>query len=127
LGLGLLALIGLTAGLLALLILGQTWAAFAHFGGGTLTRVLLADLLNATLALLRVAFCYVRYLFYDLQAEVLDLAFHGTDLEDLGLDYLPSLPRLLLAAFLDLGALLVQALLALAKLGLALYHYWLIL
>ncbi len=127
LGLALLALIGLTALLLAALILAQTCAAFAHFGGATLARVLLADLLNAALALLRVAFCYARYLFYDLQGEALDLAFHGTDLEDLGLDFLPSLPRLLLAAFLDLGARLVQALLALAKLGLALYLFWLIL
>jgi hypothetical protein len=127
LSLGLLGLVLGTAALLGATLLLQLFAAFAIFGGATLARVIVADLLNAGLGLLRVASCVVRFVFYDLQGEVLDLAFHGTDLEDLGLADVPSLPLTLLVVFLDLGALLVQALLALAKLGLALFLSWLIL
>jgi hypothetical protein len=71
---------GTALGLLVATLL-QTIAIFAHLGGAALTRALLVDLLNFGLGLLRVAFCFVRYLFYDLQSEVMDLAFHGADLE----------------------------------------------
>ena len=68
----------------------------------------------------------MRFVFYDLQGEVLDLAFHGTDLEDLGVDFIPSVPRIIVGGFLDLGTWLVQSLLAVVKLGLALFLFWLI-
>jgi hypothetical protein len=42
-------------------------------------RVLYADLVNNGLCLLRIFFCWVRYVFYDLQSEVIDFTTHYTE------------------------------------------------
>jgi hypothetical protein len=47
-------------------------------------RVLYGDALNNLLSLTRVLFCWLRYLFYDLQAELVDMAFHFVDTSDSG-------------------------------------------
>jgi hypothetical protein len=55
----------------------------SSISGGELTlRVLYTDLVNNALCLLRIFFCWVRYIFYDLQAELVDFAFHYTELGD---------------------------------------------
>lgn len=48
-------------------------------GSGTL-RVLYTDLINNMLYIVRIFFCWIRYLFYDLQGELVDFIFHYTEL-----------------------------------------------
>jgi hypothetical protein len=60
-------------------------------GGEATLRLIYADIVNNGLCLLRVFFCWVRYLFYDLQSELVDFAFHYTELaEEGGLESLAS-------------------------------------
>jgi hypothetical protein len=41
--------------------------------------MVLTDVVTNVLCVLRVFFCWVRYIFYDLQVEAVDFAFHYTD------------------------------------------------
>lgn len=110
-------------------------------------RLLYADFVNNVLCLLRVFLCWLRYVFYDLQAELLDLSFHFTELGGvdatlggvLGLGYLggevgsPALGALLgllctlATLLLEAAFVIAQLLLGGVKLGLALFLFWLIL
>jgi len=80
-----LGVIGLAVGLLAVAVDLQYYYMVSSISGGELTlRLLYADLVNNALCLLRIFFCWVRYLFYDLQAELVDLSFHYTELAEEG-------------------------------------------
>ena len=137
--------IGLAVALLALAVDLQYYYMISSISGGELTlRVLYADLVNNALCLLRIFFCWVRYLFYDLQAELVDLSFHYTELAEegvlgatagvatsvggaLGWGGLAALTGGLLTTYLDGVALLLQLLIGAFKLALALFLFWLIL
>ena len=80
LGYGVLLLVIATFALWALAVDTQAYYTLCCVGSGDLTtRVVLTDALNNALCALRIFFCWVRYLFYDLQVEAVDLAFHYTD------------------------------------------------
>ena len=137
--------VGLAVVLLALAVDLQYYYMISSISGGELTlRVLYADLVNNALCLLRIFFCWVRYLFYDLQAELVDLSFHYTELAEegvlgvvggvgvglgggLGWGGLVSLTGGLVITYLDGVALLLQLLIGAFKLALALFLFWLIL
>lgn len=118
-GIVLLALIALTSVALCIQAGLGLFSGFSSLGGAALIRAVLSDGLNFFLGLLRVAFCFVRYAFYDLQGELVDFAFHGTEVEDTGL-FVATTPN---HVFLDLAFFVVQTLLAIAKLALALYLF----
>lgn len=65
------------------LILGtdvQYYYMISSISNGDLTlRVIVFDVINNFLCILRIFFCWVRYLFYDLQVELVDFSFHYTD------------------------------------------------
>lgn len=122
----------------------QFYFLISSISGGELTlRILYTDVVNNGLCLLRVFFCWIRYIFYDLQAELVDLAFHYTELGDeSALEAFPSLGAaegsylwallanlsgMLLVIFLDLVSILFQILIGAFKLALALFLFWLIL
>jgi hypothetical protein len=78
-----LSILGVGLLLLAVAIDVQYYFLLASTSGGGLTlRVIYADLVANSLCLLRIFFCWVRYLFYDLQAELIDLTFHYTETLD---------------------------------------------
>jgi hypothetical protein len=134
---------------LALLVLAvdiQYYYMLSAVSGGEATlRVFYADIVNNGLCLLRIFFCWVRYLFYDLQAELVDFAFHYTETGDegaleaagwgeldggdagLSLALLTAEVGALVGLLLDLGFVLIQLLIGLGKLTLALFLFWLIL
>lgn len=74
--------------LLAVVLLGiavdvQYYFLISSISGGEQTlRLLYTDTVNNVLCLLRIFFCWIRYLFYDLQAELVDFSFHYTELAD---------------------------------------------
>ena len=131
--------------LLALAVDVQYYFMISAISGGEATlRVFYTDIVNNGLCLLRVFFCWVRYLFYDLQAELVDFAFHYTEtaeesvLEGVGaarlwadaaLDWaeLGALTGGALLVGFDAVAMLVQLLIGGFKLALALFLFWLIL
>lgn len=47
--------------------------------GDLTTRTVVSDLVNNFLCALRIFFCWVRYVFYDLQVEFIDFTYHYTD------------------------------------------------
>lgn len=57
----------------------QYFFMVSNAGGDLTLRVIAFDLVNNVLCALRVFFCWVRYIFYDLQVELVDLSFHYTD------------------------------------------------
>jgi hypothetical protein len=65
------------------LVLGtdvQYYYMISSISNGDLTlRVICFDVINNFLCILRIFFCWVRYLFYDLQVELVDFSFHYTD------------------------------------------------
>jgi hypothetical protein len=65
------------------LILGidiQYYYMISSVSSGDLTaRVIAFDIINNFLCILRIFFCWVRYIFYDLQVELVDFTFHYTD------------------------------------------------
>lgn len=80
LGYGILLLVIATFALWGLSVDVQAYYTLCCVGSGDLTtRVILTDMLNNFLCVLRIFFCWVRYLFYDFQVEAVDLAFHYTD------------------------------------------------
>jgi hypothetical protein len=114
-------------------------------------RSALLDAANNFLCLLRIFFCWVRYIFYDLQVELVDFAFHYTDgVNDASLlgaqsglhasawagqatpdqasagSALRSPAWALLACLADVAAVLVQALVGFVKLFIASFLLWLI-
>ena len=125
--------VGLAVVLLALAVDLQYYYMISSISGGELTlRVLYADLVNNALCLLRIFFCWVRYLFYDLQAELVDLSFHYTELAEEGVLGVVGgagvgLTGGLVITYLDGVALLLQLLIGAFKLALALFLFWLIL
>jgi hypothetical protein len=65
------------------LILGsdiQYYYMISSISNGDLTlRVICFDVINNFLCILRIFFCWIRYLFYDLQVELVDFSFHYAD------------------------------------------------
>jgi hypothetical protein len=99
---------GILALTLLLLNLGvdlQYYYLISCISGAELTlRTIYTDLINNGLCLLRIFFCWVRYVFYDLQSELVDFAFHYTELaEELALGGAPARPTGLWAAWAGLG------------------------
>jgi hypothetical protein len=47
--------------------------------GDLVFRVICFDVINNFLCVLRIFFCWVRYIFYDLQVELVDFSFHYVD------------------------------------------------
>jgi hypothetical protein len=81
LGYGVFALVGLTVAFLVLATDVQLYLLVSAAGSGEATlRSVATDLVNNGLCLLRVFLCWVRYLFYDLQTELVDFTFHYSDL-----------------------------------------------
>lgn len=73
-------IIALAVFLLLLAIDVQYYYMVSAISGGEATlRLLYADIVNNGLCLLRVFFCWIRYLFYDLQSELVDFTFHYTE------------------------------------------------
>lgn len=138
------------------LILGidiQYFYMVSNISGGDLTtRVVVFDVINNFLCVLRIFFCWVRYIFYDLQVELVDFSFHYTDsINDLNLfiffdnfqtnwnnnthsninqySLLSSLRVsfwLLIFYFLDISFIIFQILLSFVKLFIAFFLLWLI-
>lgn len=57
----------------------QYFFMVSNAGGDLTFRVVCFDLINNLLCALRVFFCWVRYIFYDLQVELVDMTFQYTD------------------------------------------------
>ena len=97
----------------------------AASGGEVWRKAALADALNVLLCSLRIALCWARYIFYDIQVEVVDLALHYTD-EILELNL--TTPAVLSPAHAALGiaVALLQTVLRLFKLAIAWSLVWLI-
>jgi len=135
---------GVIAAALALLVVAvdiQYYYMISAISGGEATlRIFYTDVVNNGLCLLRVFFCWIRYLFYDLQAELVDFAFHYTETaEESWLEQAPVATRwsdagvewaslgalcggLLLVGF-DAAAMLLQLLIGGFKLALALFLF----
>lgn len=109
-------------------------------GGSEVTlRVLYADVVSNALCLLRIVFCWVRYVFYDLQSELIDFTAHYTD-PDLGCAWAEStlattrgvaglehLATDLALILLDLQLCVLQLFVGCFKLAIATFLFWLIL
>jgi len=138
------------------LILGtdvQYYYMISSISNGDLTlRVIVFDVINNFLCILRIFFCWVRYLFYDLQVELVDFSFHYTDsVNDLNLLALydgvnagwfnsgftattgSSLFAVVKASgwilvyfYLDISLLILQMLIGFAKFFIAFFLLWLI-
>jgi hypothetical protein len=76
-------MLGFVVLLFFFLILGsdvQYYYMISSISNGDLTlRVIIFDIINNFLCVLRIFFCWVRYIFYDLQVELVDFSFHYTD------------------------------------------------
>lgn len=57
----------------------QYFFMISNAGGDFTLRVIVFDLINNLLCALRVFFCWIRYIFYDLQVEMVDMTFQYTD------------------------------------------------
>lgn len=111
-------------------------------GSDPLLRVLAADVANNALCALRVFFCWVRYVFYDMQVELVDLSAHYTDpaneaaiADALGLAQAaweggaqPEVgqPGLLVQVIADTAFNLAQIVLSVFKFAIATFLLWLI-
>lgn len=98
-------------------------------GGSVGLRVVLTDVTSVALCLLRVVFCWVRYIFYDLQVELVDLSLHYTDevgAPSFGGWGLHAPLALLVGVQWDLTLVIVQVLLSVFKLAIASFLLWLI-
>jgi Ca2+/Na+ antiporter len=150
LGYGVLILVIATFALWGLSVDVQAYYTLCCVGSGDLTtRVVLTDMLNNFLCVLRIFFCWVRYLFYDFQVEAVDLAFHYTDVaNDLspltllegGAWFAPepseggarpiwavtSTLWVIIAPMMDVATTLLQLLLGLFKFAIALFLLWLL-
>lgn len=150
LGYGVLILVVATFALWALAVDVQAYYTLSCVGAGDLTaRVVLMDALNNALCVLRIFFCWVRYLFYDFQVEAVDLAFHYTDVSNEltpltllegGAWWAPEPTEggarpmwaaaaplwALVAPALDVAFTLLQLLLGLFKFAIALFLLWLL-
>lgn len=117
------SIIGLAVALLFLAIDLQYYYLVSAISGGELSlRIIYNDILNNGLCLLRIVFCWVRYLFYDLQSELVDLSFHYTELAEND-----SIAWIGFSAYLDMISMVFQLLIGAFKLMLALFLFWLIL
>lgn len=150
LGYGILILVVSTFALWGLSVDVQAYYTLCSIGSGDLTlRVVLTDILNNFLCVLRIFFCWVRYLFYDFQVEAVDMAFHyadsSNDLSPLALleggawfspepsegaarpvwALAPSV-WLILVPLVDVASTLLQLLLGLFKFAIALFLLWLL-
>jgi hypothetical protein len=150
LGYGILALVVATFALWGLSVDVQAYYTLCCVGSGDLTtRLVLTDVLNNFLCVLRIFFCWVRYLFYDFQVEAVDMAFHYTDVtNDLspltllegGAWFAPEAAEgatrptwaatssvwALLVPVMDVAATLLQLLLGVFKFAIALFLLWLL-
>lgn len=128
----------------------QYFFMISNAGGDVTFRVVCFDLINNLLCALRVFFCWIRYIFYDLQVELVDMTFQYTDsVNELSLlswfDNFASnsssnfnknygslwssfslLAWLIVATFVDIALYIVQALIGLFKLVIASFLLWLI-
>jgi hypothetical protein len=97
-------------------------------GGEILGRLVLADIVNFFLCLLRVMLCWTRYIFYDIQVEGIDIALQYTDESYLSLGGV-SFASLFFAALesqLDIVFVGLQTMLSLFKIAIASFLLWLI-
>lgn len=128
----------------------QYFFMISNTGGDLTLRVVLFDLINNLLGALRVFFCWIRYVFYDLQVELVDMAFQYTDsVNEISLSawfeiyanntytnanrntgslWVTSISLLwaLIATFIDITLYILQALTGLFKLIIASFLLWLI-
>lgn len=128
----------------------QYFFMVSNAGGDLTFRVICFDLVNNVLCALRVFFCWVRYIFYDLQVELVDLSFHYADSVnetslltwfEVNLQNSATWPAhnpnslissasalvwSLAAVFLDVALYIFQALAGLFKLVIASFLLWLI-
>ena len=90
---------------------------------------MISDVVNVALCLLRVVFCWVRYIFYDLQVELVDLSLHYTDevgsLQFGGWGLYTPL-ALVVATQWDITLVIIQVLLSFFKIVIASFLLWLI-
>jgi hypothetical protein len=150
LGYGVLLLVIATFALWGLSVDIQAYYTLCCVGSGDLTtRLILTDVLNNFLCVLRIFFCWVRYLFYDFQVEAVDMAFHYTDVaNDLspltllegGAWFAPEPSEgglrpvwavssgiwVLIAPMMDVATTLLQLLLGVFKFAIALFLLWLL-
>jgi hypothetical protein len=114
-----LSIIALAVFLLFVAIDLQYYYLVSAISGGELTiRIIYNDVLNNGLCLLRIFFCWVRYLFYDLQSELVDLSFHYTELSEND-----SIAWVGFSAYLDTVSMVFQLLIGAFKLALALFLF----
>lgn len=128
----------------------QYFFMISNAGGDITFRVICFDLINNLLCALRVFFCWIRYIFYDLQVELVDMTFQYTDSvnEVTLLAWFDSFSSntntnsnknygslwssaflaiwLVVATFVDITLYIVQALTGLFKLVIASFLLWLI-
>lgn len=128
----------------------QYFFMVSNAGGDVTLRVICFDLINNLLCALRVFFCWIRYIFYDLQVELVDMTFQYSDsinevaltswFDTLALNtvnaHSPNAGSLwassfmliwvLVATFFDIACYVLQALTGLFKLVIASFLLWLI-
>ena len=144
---GLILLIGLGLGAMFVLLLVDIqyfFTASAASSSEITLRLIYTDFINNLLCCTRVIFCWIRYLFYELQSELVDMTlFYAETGDSTQVGYffndlssndsqgwlLSNLTMLGLNPVQILGEItliLIQTVFSAAKLGLALYLYWLI-
>jgi hypothetical protein len=113
---------------LTVLIGSACLSIFLAFGlspasrGENLTRVLINDVQNIILCLLRVFLCWTRYIFYDAQVEFVDIALqHSDEIFPSSTVVYDSKIELFLHSFFDIISSLLQITLSLFKLLIASY------
>lgn len=128
----------------------QYFFMISNTGGDLTFRVIIFDLINNLLGALRVFFCWIRYVFYDLQVELVDMAFQYTDsVNEIALTAwfevysnnahvgtprtqfslwasTVSLFWIVMATFIEVASYIFQALTGLFKLVIASFLLWLI-
>jgi len=99
-------------------------------GGEPFRRIIISDIMNFFLCLLRVFLCWTRYIFYDLQVELVDLSLQYTDDVNglkLGSNFSFFLLGFLISVQLDLIFVGIQIMLSAFKFVIATFLLWLIL
>jgi len=117
--------------------------------GDVSVRLLFFDILNNFLGILRIFLCWTRYIFYDIQVEMIDFSFHYIDYNNENylnfilkedsfsilnfkntsssfLIILKSFIFYFLFFFFDIVVIIIQIILSIFKLLIAFYLLWLI-
>lgn len=128
----------------------QYFFMISNAGGDITFRVICFDLINNLLCALRIFFCWIRYIFYDLQVELVDMTFQYTDsinevtlmawFDAVSFNSNNNLNKnynslwssffvvvwVVVATFIDVALYIIQALIGLFKLVIASFLLWLI-